>query len=148
MGKLGYAADRVAQTLREAGYRVTPARRAVIDAVIAKNRHFTGADIVEEVVSSNRQVGRATVFRTLEVLVNLGLVGRIHHPSGGSGYVLCPQGHHHHVICSQCGLVVDIPGCPLGSQAESDALAMGFRLEGHRLEYYGICQTCQEKGAS
>ncbi len=136
---------RVLEALQGAGYKVTSARRAVIQAVLGKERHFSGADLVAEVIAADGTVGRATVFRTLDVLVDLGLIGRVHRPEGGHGYVLCPQGHHHHAICSRCGLVVDLPGCPLGSDAEKDASAAGFHLQGHRLEYYGLCQACQEK---
>lgn len=135
----------VLQSLQQAGYKVTSARRAVVEAVLGRERHFTGGDIVAEVAGADRSVGRATVFRTLEVLVDLGLIGRVHPPEGGQGYVLCPRGHHHHAICSQCGLVLDLPGCPLGTEVEKDARRAGFRLQGHRLEYYGLCQACQER---
>lgn len=140
------SASRVLRALREAGYRITAARRAVVEAVLGRDRQFTGADIVAQVAAPGRSVGRATVFRTLEVLVDLGVVGRVHTPGGGQGYVLCPQGHHHHAICSRCGLVVDLPGCPLDGAAEREARLTGFRLQGHRLEYYGLCLTCQDKG--
>ncbi len=142
-------APQLLKTLRRAGYKVTPARRRVIEAVLGRDRHFTGADLVAEVDRADRSVGRATVFRTLDVLVDLGVVGRVQRPEGGQAYFLCARDHHHHhAICSSCGLVVELPGCPLSSEAERDAQAAGFRLQGHRLEYYGICQLCQEKGNS
>jgi Fe2+ or Zn2+ uptake regulation protein len=128
--------------LQEAGHRMTSARRAVVEAVVGRDHHFTGADVLAEV--EDRTVGRASVFRTLDLLVDLGLIGRVHPPTGGRGYVLCPQDHHHHVICSQCGLVLDLPGCPIGTETEQQARSAGFRLHGHRLEYYGVCMNCQE----
>ncbi len=136
------------QLLRDAGYRITPERKAVVAAVIGRERPFSGADIVSEVTDSAPAAGRATVFRTLEVLAELGLIGRVDQPERARGYVLCPQGHHHHAICSRCGLVVDLLGCPLDSELETQARSDGFRLEGHRLEYYGTCRSCQEKGVS
>lgn len=132
--------------LQKAGYRVTSARRTVIKAVLGRDRYFSGAELMAEVEATDRSVGRATVFRTLDMLVDLGIVGRVHRPEGGHGYVLCPRGHHHHAICSSCGLVLDLPGCPLDPAVERDASAAGFRLHGHRLEYYGLCQACQSKG--
>lgn len=134
--------DLMLTRLQEAGLRMTSARRAVVDAVAGRDRHFTGADVLAEV--ENRSVGRASVFRTLDLLVDLGLMARVHPPAGGSSYVLCPQDHHHHVICSRCGLVLDLPGCPIGTESEQQARSAGFRLQGHRLEYYGICKHCQE----
>jgi Fur family ferric uptake transcriptional regulator len=133
-------------TMQKAGYKITPARRVVIETVLGKDRHFSVADLVAEVVATDHSVGRATVFRTLDMLVDLGVIGRVHRPGGGQGYVVCPTGHHHHAICSRCGLVLDLPGCPLSPEAEKDASAAGFRLQGHRLEYYGLCQACQTKG--
>jgi Fur family transcriptional regulator, ferric uptake regulator len=128
--------------LQETGLRMTSARRAVVEAIAGRDRHFTGADVLAEV--GDRSVGRASVFRTLDLLVDLGLMARVHPPGGGSSYVLCPQDHHHHVICSSCGLVLDLPGCPLGTESEQQARSVGFHLQGHRLEYYGICKRCKE----
>lgn len=130
------------QVLQDAGYRVTSPRRAVVEAVVGRDRHFTWADIAAQVSGSDRSVGRATVFRTLEVLEELNLIGRIHHPDGGQGYVVCPQEHHHHAICSRCGLVVNLPGCPLGSEVEHKARSAGIHLRGHRVELYGVCKDC------
>jgi len=78
--------------------------------------------------------------------VELGWLGRVQQPDGTRGYVLCSREHHHHAICSHCGLVLELPGCPLNSEAGNDARAAGFRLHGHRLEFYGVCRACQEKG--
>jgi len=140
-----FTMPQVLGALHKAGYRVTSARRTVIEAVLGRDRHFSGAELLAEVEATDRSVGRATVFRTLDMLVDLGIIGRVHRPEGGHGYVLCPQGHHHHAICSKCGLVLDLPGCPLDPAVERDASAAGFRLQGHRLEYYGLCQACQSK---
>ena len=136
------------QLLRGAGYRVTSERKAVLDAVLASCRPFSGGDVVAQVSRRDPSVGRATVFRTLEVLVDLGVIGRVHQPGVDAAYVLCSQDHHHHAICSRCGLVVELPGCPLDDAAEKEATAAGFRLESHRLEYYGVCGQCQAKGTS
>jgi Fur family transcriptional regulator, ferric uptake regulator len=134
--------DLMLSRLQESGLRMTSARRAVVEAIAGRDRHFTGADVLAEV--EDRSVGRASVFRTLDLLVDLGLMARVHPPAGGSSYVLCPQDHPHHVICSRCGLVLDLPGCPIGTESEQQARSAGFRLQGHRLEYYGICKHCQE----
>lgn len=78
----------------------------------------------------------------------LGMIGRVHPPEGAPGYVLCPRGHHHHAICSRCGLVLDLPGCPLNlEEIERETQALGFRLQAHRMEYYGVCKACQDRDA-
>jgi Fur family transcriptional regulator, ferric uptake regulator len=132
--------------LQQAGYRMTTARRAVVAAVAGRKRPFSSAEVLEEVLGGDRSVGRATVFRTLDVLQDLGMLGRVENPEGGHGYVACQRGHHHHAICSGCGIVVDLPGCHLGAEVEEEARAAGFALTGHRLEYFGLCQACQTKG--
>lgn len=130
------------KALQEAGYRATAARRAVVDAVSGRRRPFTSADILVE-LRGRSGIGRATIFRTLDVLQQLGLLDRVEHADGSFGYVACPSGHHHHAICSGCGLVVDLRACGVGREAEEEALAAGFAVQGHRLEYFGLCTSCQ-----
>lgn len=149
MDSSGLTVPTVLHTLQGAGHKATSARRAVIRAVLRKERHFSGAELLAEVSAADRSVGRATVFRTLDLLVDLGVLGRVHRPEGGHAYVLCARDHHHHhAICSRCGLVVTLSGCPISSEAERAAEAAGFRLQGHRLEYYGLCLACQDKDVS
>lgn len=140
----GSAVDSMLRRLQEGGHRITSARRAVVEAVAGRERYFSGADVLTRVEDINRSVGRASVFRTLDLLVGAGLIGRVHPPGGAPSYVLCPRDHHHHVICSSCGLVLDLPGCPIGTETEEMASAAGFQLQGHRIEYYGVCRSCQE----
>lgn len=137
--------SRALRTLQKAGYHITSPRRAVVEAVVGRDRRFTWADIVADLAESSRPASRATVFRTLELLEELQLIGRVLLADGGRSYVVCPEGYHHHAICSRCHAVVDLPGCPLGSEMEREARSAGFRLQGHWLEYYGICQECQKK---
>lgn len=134
------------RALQRAGYRMTSARRAVVDAVACRTRPFSSADIMDDVQTGDGGIGRATVFRTIDVLLGIGMLGKILHPDGSYGYVACMQEHHHHAICSGCGLVVDLPGCVIDAGAESQALAAGFLLKSHRLEYFGLCEECQTRG--
>ncbi len=146
MGDLDATSSEMMRALHSAGYRSTGSRRVVVDAIARRRRPFSSAEILEEIQTGTRTVGRATVFRTLDVLQDLGMLDRVEHPDGSWGYVACPRGHHHHAICSVCGLVVDLRGCDVGSQAEAEALQVGFSIQGHRLEYYGLCRSCQENG--
>lgn len=136
------------KSLRAAGYRSTGSRRAIVDAVIRRRRPFSSADILAEVHDGERSVGRATVFRTLDVLHSAGILDRVENSDGSQSYVVCPAGHHHHAICSSCGLVVDLRGCDAGRQAELEAQAAGFAIQGHRLEFYGLCRACSRAGVS
>lgn len=136
--------DEVLAILQGAGHRITRQRRVLIEAALSRRRHFTASDIAAEVRDELPSLGRATVFRTLDALASLGLLSRIHLSDNCHGYIACQSGdHHHHLICSQCGLVVKVPGCALSPQAERSVAAMGFRIDGHHLEYYGLCANCQ-----
>lgn len=148
MGEIEEVSTGMMAALRRAGYRATGSRRAVVDAIARRHRPFSSADILEEIQAGSRTVGRATIFRTIDVLQDLGMLDRVEDRDGGWGYVPCPQGHHHHAICSRCGLVVDLRGCDVERVAEREAVQVGFAITGHRLEYYGLCSDCQSKGES
>ena len=87
-------------------------------------------------------VGRATVFRTLEVLEALGAVERLDLPSGEHAYVVCERAHHHHVVCSSCGRTSEIDDAGLRVVVREIARRTGYRVDEHRLELFGLCPAC------
>ena len=90
-------------------------------------------------------VGRATVFRTLELLLSLGLVERVHTEGGRrDAYVVAEGLHHHHLVCSQCGVVTEVMGCMVDDLVSSLAQAADFQVEGHWMEIVGLCSRCRE----
>ncbi|MDH4141393.1 MAG: transcriptional repressor [Chloroflexota bacterium] len=129
--------------LEDAGYRVTGPRRNVVGLIAGRSGHFTAADLVTE---SNRRrlgVGRATVFRTIEVLSDVGVVERIDLPSGEHAYIACQPVHHHHVVCSGCGRTRDVDDAGLRHVVRDIARQTGYRVDDHRLELFGLCPECQ-----
>ncbi len=135
--------DYILERLQSNGYRATKQRRAVVEKVLAYGRHFTSTEIERDIERDDEHVGRATIFRTLERLEALGILARIN--SGpGPGYIVCgTTDHHHHLVCSSCGLVVKVPDCHIEDEIEHLSDATGFRVDGHYLEYYGLCNRCQ-----
>src|SRR4029079_7427333 len=93
----------------------------------------------------NLTVGRATVFRTLEVLENLGAVERLDLPSGEHAYVGCERAHHHHVVCAGRGDTDPIADAGLRAVVEEVARRTGYRVDDHRLEMFGLCPGCQKR---
>ena len=134
--------------LGRAGYRATAARRAVIDLIAGREGHFTAADLVDDAKSQGRRIGRATIFRTLDVLAGLRAVERIDLPSGDHAYVACDPVHHHHVVCSVCGRSRDIDDAGLRSVVREVARRTGYRVDEHRLELFGQCPDCLTRGSS
>jgi Fur family transcriptional regulator, ferric uptake regulator len=136
-----------ARALDRAGYRLTAPRSAVTDLIDARVGHFTAAELAEDALAQRLGIGRATIFRTLDVLLELGSVERIDLPSGEHAYVVCEPVHHHHVVCSGCGRTTDIDDAGLRAVVRDIARRTGFRVDDHRLELFGLCAACQARDA-
>jgi Fe2+ or Zn2+ uptake regulation protein len=133
----------IVQRLRQRGHRATGPRRAILAAVAQREDRFSAADLEESIGGSN-VISRATLFRTLDLLVESGLVERVHTGNEGrDAYVVAAQAHHHHLICSRCGNVTEVLGCLVESLVERLAEEAAFRVEGHWLEITGVCSACQ-----
>lgn len=125
--------------LEARGYRVTPPRRAVIAAVLQQSNHFT----VEELLQRCRGAGRATVFRTVRLLSEMGVICRVLMEDGSLHYRVSQRGHHHHLVCTACGHVQDLDDCSVTDVVRELSRASGYEIEGHWLEFYGRCQSCR-----
>lgn len=134
----------VQAALDDAGYRRTGARRSIADLIAARQGPFTAADLVADARSRRLRLGRATIFRTLDVLADLHAVERLDLPSGEHAYVACePVDHHHHVICSDCGRSRDVDDAGWRSVVGDIERATGYRIDDHRLELFGLCPACR-----
>ena len=131
--------DLIVQRLEMRGHRLTASRRRVIQALIDAPAHFT----VEDVLRLARGVGRATVFRTMKLLLDLNLVCRVRMEDGSLHYRLSARGHHHHLVCSSCGRVEDFSTCDVSSLIDQLSRSTEYQIQGHWLEVYGRCQSCR-----
>ena len=123
--------------------RATAPRRAIAKLVAHRRGHFTANDLLADAAARDVRVGRATVFRTLDLLAARGQLERIDLPSGEHAYVACaPQEHHHHVVCRSCGRSVEVADAGLQSVVGEIARRSGYRIESHRLELFGLCGEC------
>lgn len=129
--------------LDRAGYRLTEPRRAVAQLVADQTGHFSAADLVAQVRARRLGIGRATIFRTLDVMSELGVVERIDLPNGEHAYVGCEPAHHHHVICSRCARTTKVEDCGMSAVAREVSRRTGYRIDEHRLELFGLCPACQ-----
>jgi len=135
--------------LRAKGYRLTPQRQFVLQAVAALD-HATPEDICEEVRRTARGVNLSTVYRTLELLEELGLVTHTHLGHGAQIYHTADQPAHVHLVCRGCGTIIeadDSAAAPLVERLQED---YGFRPDVRHLAVFGNCADCvaQEKAAS
>ncbi len=123
--------------------RATAPRRALTALIARRRGHFTAADLLDEARQRDVRVGRATVFRTLDLLTTRGSLERIDLPNGEHAYVACaPQEHHHHVVCRSCGNSVEVADAGLQSVVGEIARRSGYRIDSHRLEFFGLCPDC------
>ncbi|HET8784532.1 MAG TPA: transcriptional repressor [Candidatus Limnocylindrales bacterium] len=129
--------------LDDAGYRRTGARRSIADLIAAREGPFTAADLVDDARSKHLRIGRATIFRTLDVLADLHAVERLDLPTGEHAYVACEPVHHHHVICSRCGRGRDVDDAGWRSVVRDIERTTGYRIDDHRLELFGVCPICR-----
>ena len=141
MSSTGEQADLTRQ-LRAKGYRLTPARQLVLGAV-AGLEHATPDAICAEVQRTASSVNLSTVYRTLELLEELGLVTHTHLGHGAPRYHLAAEAQHVHLVCRQCGRVTELPpeaARPLVTALDSEH---GFETDVRHLTVFGTCRECR-----
>jgi Fe2+ or Zn2+ uptake regulation protein len=134
------SSEHVLSVLDRHGYRLTAPRRAVVGAVLRRRRPFTAEQLVEELPS----IGRATIYRTLEILASVDLLTRLLQPGSHPAYVVGQPGHRHHLVCSECGTVIAFPRCPVADLVRDLTRDTDFAIHGHHLEVFGVCPRCQD----
>ena len=143
-----YTQKKIESALRQRDYKITRQRRTIIGAIIDTREHLTPNAIYERVRLEHPSIGLVTIYRTLEMLTELGLICETH--AGGScrSYLMRrPSGHHHHLICSDCGKVIDFTNCDLGELESRLAAETRFKINGHLLEFLGQCRECVANGS-
>jgi Fur family ferric uptake transcriptional regulator len=141
-------ATQIIGRLAREGHRLTTPRQAIIKLVAPRNDHFSAQEVWDEVRSQYRGIGRATVFRTLDLLAELGVLNRIHTGDGCHRYTVCETRHHHHLMCVECGKVASLEAGGIEQQIRRMAGEAGFELLTHHLELIGRCATCRRRAAS
>lgn len=137
------AAGHLVQVLDRAGHRLTGPRLAVAGLVADRDGHFTAADLVMDARRRHPGIGRATIFRAIDLFASLDLVERVDLPAGDHAYVACDPVHHHHAICTGCGRSLDVDDFGLTRVLNEIGRRSGFRVTDHRLEIFGLCAACQ-----
>ncbi len=134
-----------AQRLREAGYKLTNARLTVLEALETHDGHITSTELLERVSALDPSIGRASVFRTLDLFTQLSIIRPTYIDSSVTPtYVLMPDGHHHHIICSNCNRVIEFENCGLDHLRRELEARYHVHLTGHLLEFYGLCADCMD----
>jgi Fe2+ or Zn2+ uptake regulation protein len=142
-------AGSILDAFNTAGLRNTRPRRLIADRLAdyaGDQADFATEELWHELLQVDPQLGRATLFRAVDVLVDLGLLDRIELGDGTRRYRVCTSGHHHHLICTRCHAIEEVDVC-LPERALADAASRsGFRVDRHTLDLYGRCASCQTAG--
>lgn len=121
----------------------TTKRRALIAAAVEENSEFvTAQQIHAQLRSAGESVGLATVYRALQAMEEAGQLDSIRTEEGESAYRVCSSGHHHHLICRQCGKTVEIFPKGLEDWVANIAAENGFSDPDHLVEVWGLCSQC------
>ena len=138
---MGSTAQQIEHAIAGSGRRLTGPRRTLAEALLTLGDHFAA----EELLQAAPGVGRATVFRTLRMLQDSGLVCQVVLDDGRTVYRLGSEEHHHHVVCSDCGAVADVSSARLEKALGAISVETGYEVDAHRLELYGRCADCQAR---
>ncbi|CAM3284398.1 peroxide-responsive transcriptional repressor PerR [Sporolactobacillus spathodeae] len=136
--------NKAIEVLKDSGVRITPQRHAILEYLILSDSHPTADDIYKALENQFPNMSVATVYNNLRVFKKTGMVKELTYGDASSRFDFSTR-QHYHIICTQCGKIVDFfyPGLD-----EVEALAAqvtGFDVDSHRLEVYGVCPECQVK---
>jgi Fe2+ or Zn2+ uptake regulation protein len=131
------------EQLRDNGYRITAARRAVVETVQTATRALTPIEVYGLARKKDRALGLVTVYRTLEKLEELHLIQRVHQPMGCQAFISAGHGHQHLLLCQGCGQVEFFEGDDLDALMRSIAKKTGYQIKEHWLQLFGLCANCR-----
>lgn len=144
-GRRGYAArirEFFEQFLVERGLRLTNQRRAIVDLLLAAERHLSAHDVYKTL--RPRGIGYVTVFRTLKLLEECRLAERVHSPSGVPKFeIKYERPHHDHLICVECGTIREVQWPQVERIKEKTCRTLNFTPLWHRYEVFGRCRACR-----
>jgi Fur family transcriptional regulator, ferric uptake regulator len=130
-------------TLQENGYRLTGARKAVVETVADSPRAMTPLEVYDSARTTYPALGLVSVYRTLEKLEELHLIQRVHQPEGCQAFIPAGHGHQHLLLCQRCGKVTYFEGDNLDGLIAGISEQTGYKIRDHWLQLFGLCQDCR-----
>ena len=137
------ASQGLVDRLRDQGFKITGPRVQVVERVAGRDDNFTA----EEMAAALAPIGRATVYRTLKLLLDQGLICRLVLGDGSVCYRVSHRAHHHHLVCLACGATEDVDLADVEAVLASVREATEYEVIDHRVEVYGLCPRCKRRGA-
>jgi Fur family ferric uptake transcriptional regulator len=135
----------LANRLRQRSRKVTGPRQAILETLRTRRRPMSNKEIFAALPKGDCDL--ATVYRSMHLLEDVGMVKRFDLGDGAARYELLEEGddgHHHHLVCTRCDQIVEIDHCLMTEMEDQIARRNGFKAVTHRLEFFGICPDCQK----
>lgn len=129
------------EALKKNGVRITPQRHAILEYLIATESHPTADEIYKSLADDFPNMSVATVYNNLRVFRNAGLIKELTYGDASSRFDFVTHDHYH-IICDECGTIVDFHHPGLEEVEHLASHVTGFKVNSHRLEVYGTCPTC------
>jgi len=130
--------------LRKQGYRLTPQRAMILLVIENSNHHISAEDIYTRVADKYPNINISTVYRTLELLKQLGMVYEIDLGEGRIRYHSETKGHHHHLVCQKCGIIIDIDESTLARLKDVLLQRYNFSARLRHMAIFGLCKNCRK----
>lgn len=140
--------DEVRRRLSTRGVRSTPQRLAVAQTVLESGQPMTAIQIHDAARGLRPELGLMTVYRTLELLADVGVVRRVHGEEHCEAFVSAGLEHGHTVVCTSCSRAVEFSHCSIETLADAAAVETGFTISSHFLQFSGLCPDCRLLEAS
>ncbi|MGB9734821.1 MAG: Fur family transcriptional regulator [bacterium] len=140
--------DKIISELDRLGYRKSSKRNAIISAFVTSDKHLNADELYDIVKKNHKGIGFVTVYRTLKLLARCGFAREVDFKDGFTRYEINdePSVQHDHLVCIKCGAVIEFEDSEIKGLKDRASKQAGFKPIFHRLEIFGICKKCQDKG--
>lgn len=139
--------DLLKQKLQETGFKITPQRRAIIEVLLKNDsKHLSSEEIYDLVKDICPEIGIATVYRSMQVLDEVGAISKLNLDDGCIRYEINlneNSHHHHHLICKKCSRIIEVEEDLLEEIESSIEKMYGFKVLDHDVKFYGLCKNCK-----
>jgi len=132
--------------LKKHNYKITKNRLDLIDVIANYKKHFEIEELVNYIQNTQKLASRATIYRTVKLLMDFGIIKEIIKQNNKTIYEFCTQeGHHDHLVCVSCGRIIEFFNEDIENLQEEICLKHNFLPTYHRLEIFGLCEQCLKK---
>lgn len=135
--------DEIKEIFHDKGLKCTPQRQAVLKVLQESKGYLSINRIHGNVKELLPDTGLATVYRSLETLVELNLAVKVHLEDGCHSYAIAPDGHRHPIVCTECNRLIEFAECPIEDISKKLSEDTGFKIDNHFLQLFGKCKECQ-----